>query len=106
MSELSKLVEQLNQPNQPIAQADPAVKQAIVQARLAEREYELRYEKWIYRIAILILGILSIMALAAIIALASNGVTQIPEGIVAIGSGAAGAIAGTLLPPAVSSGKA
>jgi hypothetical protein len=104
MSELSKLVEQLNQPDQPIASATPEVKQAIITARLEESQYELRHDKWAYRVALGILGALSLVALVAIIELTWHGVTQIPEGIVAIGSGAAGAIAGMLIPP-VASGK-
>lgn len=97
MSELSKLVEQLNQPDQPFVGASPEVKQTIDNARLEESKYELQNDKQTYRVALCILGVLSIGGSVRYYwtdVAELPKFTQIPDGIVAIGSGEAGAIDG------------
>jgi uncharacterized membrane protein YjjP (DUF1212 family) len=58
----------------------------------------LQTDRWIYRIVVLALGFGVLAALIGLIALSWKGVATVPDGIVAIGSAAVGALAGLLAP--------
>lgn len=55
-------------------------------------------DKWTYRIVVLALGSAVIIAMLGLILLAWKGVPSVPDGLVAIGSAAVGALAGLLAP--------
>lgn len=95
---------------QPVAQTGyfDLLKAVVVDPKLLGPEKELLLEKlkgmsptsdrWTFRWAIWILGLLAILTVVAIwmIALLHDPKVEIPAGLVAIGSGAAGALAGLL----------
>jgi hypothetical protein len=58
----------------------------------------LQTDRWIYRIVVLALGFGVLSAMSGLIILSWKGVTSVPDGIVAIGSAAVGALAGLLAP--------
>jgi uncharacterized membrane protein YjjP (DUF1212 family) len=58
----------------------------------------LQTDRWIYRIVVLALGFGVLSAMIGLIVLSLKGVTAMPEGLVAIGSAAVGALAGLLAP--------
>lgn len=60
----------------------------------------LQTDPWIYRIVVLALGLAVLVALVAAAILAGMGKT-VPEGVIAIGSAATGALAGLLAPSPV-----
>src|SRR5712692_1796681 len=58
----------------------------------------LQCDKWIYRIIVLALGLVLVIAVAGGVAIGMSGGTQVPEVVVGLGSGAVGALAGLLAP--------
>jgi hypothetical protein len=70
--------------------------------KLAERAITrltaLQTDRWIYRIVVLALGFGVLSAMVGLILLSWKGVTAVPDGLVAIGSAAVGALAGLLAP--------
>jgi len=58
----------------------------------------LQTDRWIYRIVVLALGFGVLSAMIGLILLSWKGVATVPDGIVAIGSAAVGALAGLLAP--------
>lgn len=58
----------------------------------------LQTDRWIYRIVVLALGFGVLSAMVGLIALSLKGVANVPDGLVAIGSAAVGALAGLLAP--------
>jgi uncharacterized membrane protein YjjP (DUF1212 family) len=75
-----------------IAQDPQAAEEAIT------RLTALQTDKWIYRIVVLALGFGVLSAMIGLIILSWKGVATVPDGIVAIGSAAVGALAGLLAP--------
>ncbi len=75
---------------------DPRVLGAILQP--------LQSDKWIYRIVVTALGLAVLGSIAGTVVLALHAV-NIPEGIVAIGSAAVGALAGLLAPSPARGGE-
>ncbi len=61
-------------------------------------ESPLQWDKWIYRIVVLMLGLTVLLIALGGIYLAANEVTTIPDILIAIGSAAVGALAGLLTP--------
>ena len=61
-------------------------------------ESPLQWDEWIYRIVVLMLGLTVLLVALGGIYLAANGVTTIPDILIAIGSAAVGALAGLLSP--------
>ena len=55
-------------------------------------------DNWIYRIVVISLGLALLGSLAGLIALSWKGDRTIPDGLIAIGSAAGGALAGLLAP--------
>lgn len=55
-------------------------------------------DKWTYRIVVLSLGVAVLIAMIGLIVLSWKGVQSVPDGLVAIGSAAVGALAGLLAP--------
>jgi hypothetical protein len=58
----------------------------------------LQTDRWIYRIVVLALGFGVLSAMIGLIVLSLKRVTTMPDGLVAIGSAAVGALAGLLAP--------
>lgn len=58
----------------------------------------LQTDRWIYRIVVLSLGFCVLSAMIGLIVLSLRGVATVPDGLVAIGSAAVGALAGLLAP--------
>jgi hypothetical protein len=83
---------------------DPELADAIKQdpagtiATIAAEASALSTDRWTYRIVVLALGISVIVGLLGLIALSWKGVQTVPDGLVAIGSAAVGALAGLLAP--------
>jgi uncharacterized membrane protein YjjP (DUF1212 family) len=75
-----------------IAQNPQSAEEAIT------RLTALQTDKWIYRIVVLALGFGVLSAMIGLIILSWKGVATVPDGIVAIGSAAVGALAGLLAP--------
>jgi hypothetical protein len=63
----------------------------------AERPAPLANDLWIYRLAIVVLGMLALLALGGSLALSAFG-REAPQVAVALGSAAVGALAGLLTP--------
>jgi len=55
-------------------------------------------DKWTYRIVVLSLGFAVLIGMIGLIVLSWKGVQSVPDGLVAIGSAAVGALAGLLAP--------
>jgi hypothetical protein len=55
-------------------------------------------DKWTYRIVVLSLGFAVLIGMIGLIVLSWKGVQTVPDGLVAIGSAAVGALAGLLAP--------
>lgn len=55
-------------------------------------------DKWTYRIVVLSLGFAVLISLLGLIVLSFKGIQSLPDGLVAIGSAAVGALAGLLAP--------
>ena len=55
-------------------------------------------DKWTYRIVVLSLGFAVLIGMIGLILLSGKGVQSVPDGLVAIGSAAVGALAGLLAP--------
>ena len=55
-------------------------------------------DKWTYRIVVLALGSAVLIGMVGLIILSWKGVQSVPDGLVAIGSAAVGALAGLLAP--------
>ena len=66
--------------------------------RAINRLTALQTDRWIYRIVVLALGFGVLSAMIGLILLSWKGVTTVPDGLVAIGSAAVGALAGLLAP--------
>lgn len=66
--------------------------------RAITRLTALQTDRWIYRIVVLALGFAVLSAMIGLIILSWKGVTTVPDGLVAIGSAAVGALAGLLAP--------
>jgi uncharacterized membrane protein YjjP (DUF1212 family) len=75
-----------------IAQDPQSAEEAIT------RLTALQTDKWIYRFVVLALGFGVLSAMIGLIILSWKGVATVPDGIVAIGSAAVGALAGLLAP--------
>lgn len=59
----------------------------------------LDFDKWIYRFVVIFLGLtVLVVAVGGIIVVATDGRTDLPAGIIALGSAAVGALAGLLAP--------
>jgi hypothetical protein len=69
-----------------------------VAARPVERRAPLANDVWIYRMVVAVLGVVLIIATLGGLVLTMVGKGPIPEMVVALGSGAAGALAGLLAP--------
>ncbi len=81
------------------AQADPVFKAKLEQDPVSVlASMPLQSDVWIYRIVVFALGTLAIMALVGDMALAFYN-KSIPEGVIALGSTALGALAGLLVLP-------
>jgi hypothetical protein len=75
-----------------LAQDPQAAEEAIT------RLTALQTDRWIYRIVVLALGFGVLTAIIGLIILSWKGIATVPDGIVAIGSAAVGALAGLLAP--------
>jgi hypothetical protein len=64
---------------------------------LAQLARPLQTDVWIYRIVVMVLGLAVLLTLTGAICLAAGG-KPLPEGVIALGSAAAGALAGLLAP--------
>jgi hypothetical protein len=81
-------------------QADPVLAARVKDdpaATIAGLAAPLQSDVWIYRIVVLALALAILGAVAGAVLLAMNG-REIPEVLLAIGSGAVGALAGLLAP--------
>ena len=58
----------------------------------------LETDEWTYRIVVLSLGLAVLISLLGLIVLSFKGIESLPDGLVAIGSAAVGALAGLLAP--------
>lgn len=65
---------------------------------IAAEASALTTDKWTYRIVVLSLGFAVLIGLIGLIVLSLKNVQSIPDGLVAIGSAAVGALAGLLAP--------
>lgn len=65
---------------------------------IAAEASALTTDKWTYRIVVLSLGFAVILGLLGLIVLSWRNVSNVPDGLVAIGSAAVGALAGLLAP--------
>ena len=65
---------------------------------IAAEASALTRDKWTYRIVVLSLGFAVLIGLIGLIVLSWKGVQSVPDGLVAIGSAAVGALAGLLAP--------
>ncbi len=66
---------------------------------IAAEASALTTDKWTYRIVVLSLGFALLVGTVGLIVLSWKGVQSVPDGLVAIGSAAVGALAGLLAPP-------
>lgn len=66
---------------------------------IAAEASALTTDKWTYRIVVLSLGSAVLIGMIGLIILSWKGVQSVPDGLVAIGSAAVGALAGLLAPP-------
>lgn len=89
----------------PVAGAVDATRvQAVARAgprssrRRAQRRDALDNDVWVYRMVVAMLGLVVIIATLGGLVVAMAGKAQVPEMVVALGSGAAGALAGILSP--------
>ena len=84
--------------------ADPALQQQLRENPVGTLQNlaasPLQTDPWVYRIVVAALGLAVLLAIIAAAILAGMGRT-VPEGIIAIGSAAAGALAGLLAPSPV-----
>ncbi|MEA2503296.1 MAG: hypothetical protein QOG36_339 [Actinomycetota bacterium] len=71
---------------------------AAVAGEAVERRAPLENDVWIYRMVVGVLGAVLIIATLGGLIIAMAGKAAIPEMVVALGSGAAGALAGLLAP--------
>lgn len=55
-------------------------------------------DTWPYRLVIAFLGLVSLVAALGYVVLSMRGVQEVPDGLVALGSAALGALAGMLAP--------
>jgi hypothetical protein len=81
--------------------SDPELADEIKDAALSGIAFEasaLTRDKWTYRIVVLALGSAVLIGMAGLIVLSWKGVQSVPDGLVAIGSAAVGALAGLLAP--------
>ena len=58
----------------------------------------LQWDVWIYRLVVVFLGLTTLFTVIGLIVLAGIGKSPAPEGLVALGSAAVGALAGLLAP--------
>ncbi len=65
---------------------------------IAAEASALTTDKWTYRIVVLSLGFAVLIGMIGLIILSWKGVQSVPDGLVAIGSAAVGALAGLLAP--------
>ncbi|MGH9928538.1 MAG: hypothetical protein ACREA9_04815 [Pyrinomonadaceae bacterium] len=65
---------------------------------IAAQASALTTDKWTYRIVVLALGCAVLIGMIGLIVLSWKGVQSVPDGLVAIGSAAVGALAGLLAP--------
>jgi hypothetical protein len=65
---------------------------------IAAEASALTTDKWTYRIVVLSLGFAVLIGMIGLIVLSWKGVQSVPDGLVAIGSAAVGALAGLLAP--------
>ncbi|HEY4696266.1 MAG TPA: hypothetical protein VIH13_05195, partial [Candidatus Hydromicrobium sp.] len=63
------------------------------------------WDEWIYRIAIMVLGFVIIIAIIGTIWLTLAGIKELPSILIALGSASVGAIAGLLTPTSGSKEK-
>lgn len=80
--------------------SDPKLTAEEKQKMLDELRKSWTSDRWTFRWAIWILGLIVVLVIVAIWRLTEvgDGKIQIPEGLIALGSGAAGALAGLLSP--------
>lgn len=71
---------------------------AAALSNIAATASALTTDKWTYRIVVLSLGFAVLLGMGGLIVLSWKGVTSVPDGLVAIGSAAVGALAGLLAP--------
>lgn len=72
---------------------------AATLSNIAAEASALTNDKWTYRIVVLSLGFAVLIGMIGLIILSWKGVQSVPDGLVAIGSAAVGALAGLLAPP-------
>ena len=65
----------------------------------------LQSDAWIYRMVVAFLGFTVLVTVVGLIVLAATGKSPAPEGLVALGSAAVGALAGLLAPSPASTSK-
>ena len=94
---LNNVIEKIN--------ADPAIpaeQKTEIVTKLDEIADPLRKDNWIYRLVVIFLGVSAVATVIGgiIIAIKSTGTAklELPQGIVAIGAAAVGALAGLLAP--------
>jgi uncharacterized integral membrane protein len=83
------------------ARADlPDDAKTVVTKAIAEAASPLQYDLWIYRAVVVVLGIAIIATVCGgiYLALKADPNIKLPDGIIAIGSAAVGALAGLLAP--------
>ena len=86
-----------------VLESDKPLKDQIILIKELRQLHAPVEDRWIYRIIVCTLGISSILAIMAIFILAGNffsnpQVLKTPEGLIALGSAAIGALAGMLVP--------
>lgn len=74
---------------------DKVLKAAASRAKIAT---PLSSDVWVYRMVVFFLGAAVLMVIGAYVVCALQSNTKVPEGLVAIGSAAVGALAGLLAP--------
>lgn len=74
------------------------VKGLVETAVETSRVKPLESDVWIYRIVVLVLGLVVLSATLGLIFVFNDGASKIPETLTALGSGALGALAGLLAP--------
>lgn len=75
---------------------EPDLKKRIIE-RLSQGT-PLQSDSWIYRLVVSFLGLAMVFTIVALALLAVMGKSSIPDGLVAIGSAAVGALSGLLAP--------
>jgi uncharacterized integral membrane protein len=88
-------------------QKEKAAKEVIKAKEKADKSAgsPFAWDEWIYRIAIMVLGFVIIIAIIGTIWLTLAGIKELPSILIALGSASVGAIAGLLTPTSASKEK-